>query len=66
MKSIKIDFSDTELNTNANSECGGIVYSWICPDCGERISWAPDMWWEMKCCQDWTFEIKITGEKYDD
>ena len=60
---IKIDFSKIEFNSNANSDCGGFSYSWICPDCGERIVWAPAMWWRMECCREWDLEISITGEK---
>jgi len=58
---VKIKFYDVDINTDAHTDCGGVAFAWRCPDCGERIVWAPYRWWDMKCCRDWEFDVKITG-----
>lgn len=60
---IEIAFNALEFNTNANTDCGGFSVSWVCPDCGDRVSWAPSMWWDLKCCREWDFFIKVVGGK---
>jgi hypothetical protein len=65
IKEVNINFNDIEFDDNANSDCGGFTYSWLCPDCGDKIIWAPDMWWSMDCCRKWDFKVTITGKKRD-
>ena len=62
-KPIKLSLSDIKLSTNFNSDCGGAGFTWDCPDCDERLAWAPDMWWRNECCREWDFKIIITGKK---
>ncbi len=47
-----------------SSEAGGHAISWKCPDCGEEVSYAPCMWWNLECrCREWELIIKANGEK---
>ena len=63
---IKLYLNDIEFKNNYTSDCGGMGFEWFCPDCGERIIYAPSMWWRMECsCRTWNFEMIITGEKKD-
>lgn len=63
----KIQVDDYEFETDFNSDCGGGGFTWICPDCEEKIAWAPYHWWRLECsCRDWDFNVKMTGYKKED
>jgi len=59
----ELSFFDIIFRTDFNSDCGGAGFEWVCPDCGEKVYWAPSMWWELDCsCRNWDFEMVISGE----
>ena len=63
ISNVAIDSHEIEFSDEFHDDAGGVGASWRCPNCGEKVSWAPGMWWDMDCiCRTWSFNYSVTGE----
>ena len=67
MKPVTIQFNKMNFHNDLNSDCGGFGFEWKCPDCGEKVTWAPSAWWKLECkCRNWELEIEAKGSLKED
>lgn len=62
----KVIETDTFELADVSGEAGGYGFEITCPQCGDKILWAPSAWWSKSCtCRFvWEIDIKAVGTKW--